>query len=100
MCVCTCMQVHCSLLLNHADGTWEHLLVKLKMQHGVDLEVNELDGLHIGEIVFGIVKKWGKKTKVTVSKFSQICKELGNTRVVEILEEAKNTFDRRRLHPC
>ena len=79
-----------------AGGTWEDLLFHLDKHFGIIMDAKLLDGSLIGDILLSIVKTWGKKTKVTVTSFCQICKELGNTRVVEILEEAKNTFDRRK----
>lgn len=50
---------------------------------------NELEHQPVGDIVAQIVQEWGKKEKVTVQQFCEVSRNVGNTRVVEILEEVE-----------
>lgn len=73
-----------------ADGSWDHFLQYLETNVGVNMNPDELEHQPVGDTVAQIVQEWGKKERVTVQRFCEVSRNLGNKRVVDILEEAEH----------
>lgn len=79
-------------MLTLDSNTWEHLVTLLEQEVDVKMDAEQLENQRVAEIIKNIVDEWGKKEKVTPTRFCEVCEQLGITRMQEVLEEAEDNL--------
>lgn len=72
------------------DGSWEHLMTKMK----IELDKKELETLPVNNILLAILFQWKRGCQVTVRRFCEVSKAMGNIQVTVYMEEEAQQWAR------
>lgn len=77
--------LHIPLSLHYqTDGSWEHLMEKLK----IDLDKKELETLPVKNILLAILCQWKRGCQATVRLFCEVSEAMGNSQVTAHMKMA------------